>query len=276
MSIAVIVRDPWIRPGWVRLITEAVAAAQTADSTVDGVAYGVKGGRLHLEPASGAANERARGILAAARALSGEICERCGGPGGPVELASGSRGARCGGCRTASDQVLPRPAWRRDRDLEREAVDTAARESHRQYATLEDLLGEDLAALMEARVRATQRRWPLTPVGSAQGLAPWGLDYTGWLHLLRAALTLLLPDECDGQAQPIRITQIKQRLGVLVIHHVGRTALRRGVCELVERISGHTCMKCGHPGRPRGGRCEPLCETCWKPPIRPDRGSEVL
>ena len=39
MSIAMIVRDPWIRPGWVRLITEAVAAAQTADSTVDGVAY---------------------------------------------------------------------------------------------------------------------------------------------------------------------------------------------------------------------------------------------
>ena len=67
MSIAVIVRDPWIRPGWVRLITEAVAAAQTADSTVDGVPYGVKGGRLHLEPASAAANERARGILAAAR-----------------------------------------------------------------------------------------------------------------------------------------------------------------------------------------------------------------
>ena len=82
---------------------------------------------------------------------------------------------------------------------------------------------------------------------------PWGLDYTGWLHLLRAVLTLLLPDECDGQAQPIRITQIKQRLGVLVIHHVGRTTLRRGVCELVERISGHTCMKCDHPGRPRGG-----------------------
>ena len=134
-----------------------------------------------------------------------------------------------------------------------EPCNNPARESHRQYATLEDLLGEDLAALMEARVPATQRRWPLTPVGSAQGLAPWGLDYTGWLHLLRAALTLLLPDECDGQAQPIRITQIKQRLGVLVIHHVGRTALRRGVCELVERISGHTCMKCGHPGRPRGG-----------------------
>ena len=41
----------------------------------------------------------------------------------------------------------------RDRDLEREAVDTAARESHRQYATLEDLLGEDLAALMEGDQR---------------------------------------------------------------------------------------------------------------------------
>ena len=194
MSIAVIVPDPWIRPGWVRLIIEASAAAQTADSLM----CGVKGGRLRLEPASGGANEHARGILAAARALSGEICERCGGPGGPVKLASGSRGTRCGGCRTASDQVLPRPAWRRDRDLEREAVDPAAREIHRRCATLEDLLGEDLAALMDARVPATQRRWPLTRVGSAQGLPPWGLDYTGWLHLLRAALTLLLPDECDG------------------------------------------------------------------------------
>ncbi len=37
-----IVRDPWIRPGWVRLIIEAAAAAQTADSTVDGLTYGVK------------------------------------------------------------------------------------------------------------------------------------------------------------------------------------------------------------------------------------------
>ena len=86
--------------------------------------------------------------------------------------------------------VLPRPAWRRDRDLEREAVDTAARESHRQYATLEDLLGA--------------------------GPGPVGPGLYG-LHLLRAALTLLLPDECDGQAQPIRITQIKQRMGVLTI-----------------------------------------------------------
>ena len=33
MSIAVIIRDPWIRPGWVRLITEAVAAAQTAEGS---------------------------------------------------------------------------------------------------------------------------------------------------------------------------------------------------------------------------------------------------
>ena len=72
MSIAVIVRDAWIRPGWVRLLAAGAAAAQAADSTMDGVAYGVKGGRLHLEPASGgAAHERARGILAAARALSG-------------------------------------------------------------------------------------------------------------------------------------------------------------------------------------------------------------
>ena len=38
------------------------------------------------------------------------------------------------------------------------------------------------------------------------GLPYWTIRDTGWNALLRAAFTLLLPMQCDGQAQPLRLT----------------------------------------------------------------------
>ena len=123
--------------GWRRLITATVRLAHRHGTSlrrrpVDG--------RLLFEPVGAATNRRlcggsaalqtgqrtrpadyVRGIVTGAWALSAEICQACGGPGDPVTLGSGRRGTRCGDCCEAGDRVLPRPAWRRERETGHEA-----------------------------------------------------------------------------------------------------------------------------------------------------------
>jgi hypothetical protein len=110
---------------------------------------------------------RARGVAAAAHALSGEICDQCGGPGDPVRLAgTPTRTTRCGRCSGSADEVLPRPAWRRDRDVARETPDpSTSYRSYRSCPVVEDVISdEDLKALMEAR---KHDGWP--PPRKSQG-----------------------------------------------------------------------------------------------------------
>ena len=74
--------------------------------------------RLLCETVDEEPTERVRGILDAAYALSGEICEACGAPGDPVRTAAGRQTTRCADCREPADDILARPPWRRERDPE--------------------------------------------------------------------------------------------------------------------------------------------------------------
>ena len=51
-------------------------------------------------------------------------------------------------------------------------VPAASVERENADATLEELVGDDLAALMDGQIPPTQRRWPLTLIGTAEGLGP--------------------------------------------------------------------------------------------------------
>ena len=127
--------------------------------------------RLLCETVGEEPTDRVRGVLAAAYALSGEICEACGGPGDQIRTATGRRTPRCAHRREPGDDILPRPPWRRERepDEDRDAPVSQDLMGPRDYAApvVEDIVGsEDLAALMEARYTpATHVGWPVTAVG---------------------------------------------------------------------------------------------------------------
>ena len=132
--------------GWRRLIT---ATGRLAHRDGTRLQHRPADGRLLFEPVGESTSrsaERVRGIVTGAWALSGEICQACGGPGDPVTLSRGGRGIRCGDCREPGDRVLPRRAWRRKRETGNEAPG----------------LLDDLVDLMEARhTPATHASWPV-------------------------------------------------------------------------------------------------------------------
>lgn len=198
-----------IPSGWREIVRTARAAVDEGSDDGDaGAVVEATGlddrGRLLLRISSNLP-ARARGVAAAAHALSGEICDQCGGPGDPVRLAgTPTRTTRCDHCRGTADEVLPRLAWRRHRDVARETPDPhASHRSYRNCPVVEDILtDEDLAALMEVR---EHDGWPMELAGGVYGMPYWLIWGTGWNALIRAAFTLLLSLQCDGQAQPLRL-----------------------------------------------------------------------
>ena len=81
-----------IPSGWREIVRTARAAVDEGSDDGDAGAVvevtGLDGrGRLLLRISSSLL-ARARGVAAAAHALSGEICDQCGGPGDPVRLAA--------------------------------------------------------------------------------------------------------------------------------------------------------------------------------------------
>ena len=241
-----------IPPGWreiVRIARDA-AAERLGDGDAGTVveATGLDGrGRLLLRISS-SLPAHVRGVAAAAHALSGEICDQCGGPGDPVRLAgTPTRTTRCGHCRGTADEVLPRPAWRRHRDVARESPDPRASYcSYRSCPVVEDVLtDEDLTALMEAR---EHDGWPAELAGGVYGMPYWLIRDTGWNALIRAAFTLLLPLQCDGQAQPLRLSAVRVN-GIkprcLSYEGYGFDAYRWGITALVRIYSQSTCIGCG-------------------------------
>ena len=103
------------RPGWAPIIEEAKNALERDWSRGEGrceqTALSVREGRLHLEVAN--PNEACRGVVEAARALSAEVCEVCGGRGDPVGDGRRPLGCRCEGCRVPGMVRLERdwPRW---------------------------------------------------------------------------------------------------------------------------------------------------------------------
>ena len=270
-----------IPPGWREIIPTARAAADDGfeEDDVPGVveATGLDvRGRLVLRISS-SRPERARGIAAAAQTLSGEICDRCSRPGDPVRLAGTAiRTTRCGRCRASADEVLRRPAWRRERDVAREAVDPDAPwKSHRSCYVVEEVLSDkELAALMEGReppiIEIPDERpgymapgWPITAQCPRNG-PYWTIDDLGWNALLRTAFTLLLPLQCDGQDQPVRIVNVSAFKRQLCIYGRGFDDYRQGIVRFLRLYSASTCITCGSQGATRraiGGRGRE-CRDC--------------
>ena len=149
------------------------------------------------------------GVLAAAAALSREICALCGGPGDPVRHIDHWLGTRCKGCRTAGQQVLPRH-WRRPHRGDRgDKLDNAIGD-------------EDLLALMNAggEPGEASERWPRRLVGGGStGLAPSGIGGVGWNHLIRTA------DE--RPPQPGASSPLTRGLNFVVMTNSGTNGWRR-------------------------------------------------
>ena len=213
------------------------------------------------------------GVAAAVRAMSAQTCDRCGGPGDPVHVASDPvPTTRCAACRAPADALLPRPRWRRDRDVDRERV--AVRRALlfggvRTLPVVEDVVGdEDLAALMDARYCPAEHvGWPCTLLGKEHRLPIWTIEHAGWNALLRAAFTLLLPLQCGGQAAPLRVTQVTARFGRLVIHVGTCDPFVRGLVLFFRAHSAKVCIRCGCRGTLRDGDAvgwvRPECDRCW-------------
>ena len=233
--------------GWEQLIRAATETAGPVEWLPS-----LDGGSLVLTPVDsrGLDPELVRGTVAAARALSREICDACGGPGDPVWPAGGRGGTRCAGCRGADDEVLPRGEWRRERDPEAEQPDRDAPwDSYRGYRVLEDHHGFE--AVMDARYHPDDER----------GWFHYGMIRGGWSHLLRAAFTLLVHE----QSAPTlwRLRYIKEKFGSIDMRSVNDTEYHAAIRRLVGQLSGRTCYRCGRPGTPRReGWWHPACDPC--------------
>ena len=49
----------------------------------------------------------------------------------------------------------------------------------------------------------------------------WTVGDAGWNALIRAAFTVLSPMQCERQARPFRVTQVKEKAGRLVVNGRG-------------------------------------------------------
>ena len=287
-----------IPPGWRDLAQSAMSAARRAQGRHQSARKREKGrirgaavdahGRLRLDIMSSNA-ERARGVGAAVHAVSGEICNQCGGPGDPVQLAgTGSRTTRCEECRTTADEVLPRPAWRRERDAGRETPNpNSGLYDHRSMPVIEDVLSDDnLAALMEGRDVGSG--WPRSDgddrldefVGGIHGLPYWLMQGgDGWCALIRAFFTLVLPMQCEGQTRPVRIIKTAKsyrgnwREPELAITACNFDDYRWGIAALVIEHSRRTCCDCGLPQAGVAGVSEGPGRRCS---CREERGATTV
>ena len=237
---------PQAHPGWSLIAAAAGEAAgkRGRPARVDDAGLSGQGGLLldilSEEP------EKARGVVGAAVRSSTAGCPV------PPQARQTSR------CRGTWHGRAERPAWRRrDRGHELEAE-----------PLVEDLIGDDeLAALMEAHFApADHRGWPRT-MFTTQGGIVWTVGGAGWNALLRAAFAVLLPLQCEGQTTPLRIGQVKERLGALIVHAWPIDDFRQGVVDVLTCYSQRICIHCGQPGtlrdRPTAGWIRPECEACW-------------
>lgn len=88
----------------------------------------------------------------------------------------------------------------------------------------------------------------------------------GWFDLvdaLCAQLVALNPVQIDGEIQPLRAKQVKQKFGSLRFYHEPSTPETRALTALAEAVSRTTCEVCGNKGRLRGARwVRTLCDPC--------------
>ena len=230
-------------------------------------------GRLFVDVVHG--NERNRGTVAGARALSAEICAQCGCAGDPVESPDGSRTTLCAGCRSQAHTPLARDwpveatpdhphaispgQWTQDLRGPGVGVDWDAHD-WRNYGKLETLYAEPIARLMRADDdAAAMRLWAGGP---------------GWAPLVRALFTALRPEQEERPGEPghtpWRLRWMKEKFGTLHVRTCRTTEYQLGVQFVIELQSHKTCMRCSAPGgvTSDGGWYVTLCDGCRNDPAR--------
>ena len=194
------------------------------------------------------------GARHAAEALRQEICQECGGPGDPVQNAKKAQATRCTECREPGDEPVPRKWTPTRRGPERPAPGRGAEARYREPLAEDLKTPEAVQALMTARyVPEDERGWHA------------GANSGGWNHLLRGALKVLVSKTERQRAQPWRLLSIKQKWGYLEIRGTRTSGFQSGAIELVSRLSGTTCLRCGKPGKIRnasGPGVHPACGRC--------------
>ena len=234
-------RNQGERAGWKTL-------EETARTLVESVSHKSGGNRLDEE------SEIEAGARRAAESLRQEICQECGGPGNPVWSADRERATRCTGCRKPGDEPRHRK-WTADGQKARGRAPERDPEGGGGRPLVEELKSPTaIAALMTAQYAPDDERgWHA------------GANSGGWNHLLRGALQVLLRKTTRHRAQPWRLLSVKQKWGYLEIRGTETGWFDSGVIELVTRLSGTTCLRCGKPGKIRnasGPGVHPACGRC--------------
>ena len=211
-----------------------------------------RGGVLQLEtdrtPGHGAA-----GVLRGLSGLSGETCERCSGPGERLEHADGTRaGTWCESCCPDAAGLTESPLhWRRSRNAQSEQPPSGEPEWRQETGrALEDRIPDELEWLMDKGEPDSRYAWI--------GVAP------GWRHLMRAALTVLLPLQAPQAARPPwRMTDVKEKFGRIRLYGTP-DPYYSGIETVIGKVSAITCIHCGQPGTTRlANFIRPECDGCW-------------
>ena len=210
-------------------------------------------GLLHLETSS-TPGRGAAGVLKGLSGVSRETCERCGGPGEALEHADGTRaGTWCTKCRpvepTLSASALH---WRRSRNAAAEQPPSGEPEWRWETGrALEERIPNGLEWLMDGGDPASRYAW--------LGVAP------GWRHLMRAALTVLLPLQApQAERPPWRMADVKEKFGRIRLHGTS-DPYYSGIETVIGKVSAITCISCGQPGTTRlANFIRPECDPCWK------------
>ena len=253
---------PWTpatHPGWSVIVGLAQYMAVEAASgdekrTIEDPT--VTDGQLYLTAEN--APSTLLGMLAAARALSAETCEKCGAKGDPVADSRGKRaGCRCSGCRGKRTTVLPRNWPTRPAKTGESAENTEEKHGKKErYKRLED---------PERYTHVTR----LMRGDEDTGRGMWGwTNHPGWGGLIRAMLITLRPQQDDQpdnpRHHPFRMGTVKEKWGTLRVEETSRNNYQNGVIQFIEMMSRYCCIECGEPARMRhAGFVRPECDTCW-------------
>ncbi len=260
------------RPGWTAIAGLAADGAEHGHRDASkrrALQAGVSGGALILEcPAPPPATA---GMTAAARAVSAETCDRCGGKGSPCGPPGGPPDAcRCAGCRDAGQTPLRRIWTPAEKTADMTGLSPGqhtqdlrggATGNHpditdwRCYGRLEHRYADEIAELMAGRDDARAMRF-------------W-TGRAGWAGLIRALLIVMRSEQDerpeDPEHKPWRLRWMKEKWGGLDIRTTGDTAYQWGAIRYVETMSTLVCEACGMPGELRyGHRWRVECDDCWK------------
>ena len=240
------------RPGW----STIVSLANCAVSLIEPESY-----RRALEPPSVVDGrlrfriddqpEPNRGCLAAAEAVSAEVCERCGGKGDPIA----DQDARCIGCRCAKcrgPDVVRLP---------------------RDWPPATTVVEDDIAATDLGSMRLDTRYAKQMPLlmgaddDEGKALLPFG-NVPGWAGLLRALFLTLRAEQDerphDPDHEPWRFSWMKEKYGRLDIRSTSGTDYHEGVISFIRMLSAWTCIDCGLPAEMRYRQwIRPECTDCW-------------